>query len=51
MYTDGNTACTDLLAGNLDVVDDIAGQQLKKVGEDLGDRYLTRPALTIQSRM
>ncbi|MGW7313322.1 peptide ABC transporter substrate-binding protein [Streptomyces sp. NPDC054865] len=49
VYTDNNTAYTDLLAGNLDLVDDIAGQQLKKVRDDLGDRYLTRPALIIQT--
>ncbi|MFI7409020.1 ABC transporter substrate-binding protein [Streptomyces sp. NPDC049627] len=49
VYTDNNTAYTDLLAGNLDLVDDVPAQQLKNVGKDLGDRYLNTPAGIIQT--
>ncbi|MFF5445197.1 ABC transporter substrate-binding protein [Streptomyces sp. NPDC012888] len=49
VYTDNNTAYTDLLAGNLDLVDDVPAQQLKNVKDDLGDRYINQPALIIQT--
>ncbi|MFD9304428.1 ABC transporter substrate-binding protein [Streptomyces sp. NPDC060048] len=49
VYTDSNTAYTDLIAGNLDLVDDIPVQQLKQVRSDLGDRYINQPALSIQT--
>ncbi|MCT7352166.1 ABC transporter substrate-binding protein [Streptomyces sp. 15-116A] len=49
VYTDNNTAYTDLLAGNLDLVDDVPASQLKNVGNDLGDRYLNTPAGIIQT--
>ncbi|MEV0849329.1 ABC transporter substrate-binding protein [Streptomyces sp. NPDC049954] len=49
VYTDNNTAYTDLTAGNLDVVDDIPASQLKNVKSDLGDRYLNTPAGIIQT--
>lgn len=49
VYTDNNTAYTDLLAGNLDLVDDIPASQLKNVGQDLGDRYINTPAGIIQT--
>ncbi|GHB11323.1 peptide ABC transporter substrate-binding protein [Streptomyces tendae] len=49
VYTDNNTAYTDLLAGNLDVVDDVPAQQLKNVGTDLAGRYLNTPAGLIQT--
>ncbi|MGW2979511.1 peptide ABC transporter substrate-binding protein [Streptomyces humidus] len=49
VYTDNNTAYTDLLAGNLDVVDDVPAAQLKNVKADLGDRYLNTPAGIIQT--
>ncbi|MCH0572437.1 ABC transporter substrate-binding protein [Streptomyces sp. MUM 136J] len=49
VYTDNNTAYTDLLAGNLDLVDDIPAAQLKNVQSDLGDRYLNTPAGIIQT--
>ncbi|MHC0430193.1 peptide ABC transporter substrate-binding protein [Streptomyces sp. O3] len=49
VYTDNNTAYTDLMAGNLDLVDDIPAQQLKNVEGDLGDRYINQPALIIQT--
>ncbi|KES04095.1 peptide ABC transporter substrate-binding protein [Streptomyces toyocaensis] len=44
VYTDVNTAYTDLMAGNLDLADDIPAAQLKNVRTDLGDRYLNTPA-------
>ncbi|MDN3294566.1 ABC transporter substrate-binding protein [Streptomyces ficellus] len=49
VYTDNNTAYTDLMAGNLDLVDDVPAQQLKNVRNDLGDRYVNQPALIIQT--
>ncbi|MGW0768644.1 peptide ABC transporter substrate-binding protein [Streptomyces sp. NPDC002676] len=49
VYTDNNTAYTDLLAGNLDLVDDVPAAQLKNVKNDLGDRYINTPAGIIQT--
>ncbi|MFR9798508.1 peptide ABC transporter substrate-binding protein [Streptomyces sp. MS06] len=49
VYTDNNTAYTDLLAGNLDLVDDIPAAQLKNVKNDLSGRYLNTPAGIIQT--
>lgn len=49
VYTDNNTAYTDLMAGNLDLVDDVPAAQLKNVKKDLGDRYLNTPAGIIQT--
>ena len=49
VYTDNNTAYTDLMAGNLDLVDDIPAAQLKNVKNDLGNRYLNTPAGIIQT--
>ncbi|MBT2386914.1 ABC transporter substrate-binding protein [Streptomyces sp. ISL-11] len=49
VYTDNNTAYTDLQAGNLDLVDDIPSAQLKNVKKDLGDRYINQPAGIIQT--
>ncbi|WP_225838900.1 ABC transporter substrate-binding protein [Streptomyces sp. NK08204] len=49
VYTDSNTAYTDLMAGNLDLVDDVPAAQLKNVRNDLGDRYINTPAGIIQT--
>ncbi|MFF4701212.1 peptide ABC transporter substrate-binding protein [Streptomyces chattanoogensis] len=49
VYTDSNTAYTDLQAGNLDLVDDVPAAQLKNVKRDLGDRYINQPAGIIQT--
>jgi ABC-type oligopeptide transport system substrate-binding subunit len=49
VYTDSNTAYTDLLAGNLDLVDDVPASQLRNVKSDLGGRYITAPAGIIQT--
>ncbi|MFM9370377.1 ABC transporter substrate-binding protein [Streptomyces sp. Da 82-17] len=49
VYTDNNTAYTDLMAGNLDLVDDVPAKQLKNVKADLADRYINQPALIIQT--
>ncbi|HEY5836823.1 peptide ABC transporter substrate-binding protein [Streptomyces sp.] len=49
VYTDSNTAYTDLQAGNLDLVDDIPASQLRNVKADLGDRYINQPAGIIQT--
>ncbi|MFF0090943.1 ABC transporter substrate-binding protein [Streptomyces canus] len=49
VYTDNNTAYTDLLAGNLDLVDDVPAAQLKNAKNDLGDRYINTPAGIIQT--
>ncbi len=44
VYTDNNTAYTDLQADNIDLVDDIPANQLKNVRRDLGSRYINQPA-------
>ncbi|MFE1953480.1 MULTISPECIES: peptide ABC transporter substrate-binding protein [Streptomyces] len=49
VYTDNNTAYTDLTAGNLDLVDDVPASQLKNVKADLGDRYINTPAGILQT--
>jgi oligopeptide transport system substrate-binding protein len=49
VYTDNNTAYTDLMAGNLDLVDDVPAAQLKNVKSDLGGRYINTPAGIIQT--
>ncbi|MGW5233467.1 peptide ABC transporter substrate-binding protein [Streptomyces nodosus] len=49
VYTDSNTAYTDLLAGNVDLVDDVPATQLRNVKADLGDRYINTPAGIIQT--
>ncbi|WKX74411.1 ABC transporter substrate-binding protein [Streptomyces sp. XD-27] len=49
VYTDNNTAYTDLQSGNLDLADDIPAAQLKNVRSDLGDRYINQPAGIIQT--
>ncbi|MFI8178990.1 ABC transporter substrate-binding protein [Actinacidiphila glaucinigra] len=49
VYTDNNTAYTDLQAGNLDLVDDVPAAQLKNVRADLDGRYLNTPAGIIQT--
>ncbi|WP_112470620.1 peptide ABC transporter substrate-binding protein [Streptomyces triticisoli] len=49
VYTDNNTAYTDVLAGNLDLVDDIPASQLKNVRTDLGGRYINTPAGILQT--
>ena len=49
VYTDANTAYTDLQAGNLDVVDDIPANQLQHARRDLGERFLNQPAGILQT--
>lgn len=49
VYTDNNTAYTDLQAGNLDLVDDVPASQLKNAKKDLGGRYINQPAGIIQA--
>ncbi|UCM90155.1 peptide ABC transporter substrate-binding protein [Streptomyces marincola] len=49
VYTDNNTAYTDLQAGNLDLIDDVPASQLQHASEDLGDRYINQPAGIIQT--
>ncbi|MFE4424809.1 ABC transporter substrate-binding protein [Streptomyces sp. NPDC056817] len=49
VYTDSNTAYTDVLAGNLDLVDDIPAGQLKNVRTDLAGRYINSPAGILQT--
>ncbi|MFJ8820457.1 ABC transporter substrate-binding protein [Streptomyces sp. NPDC102467] len=49
VYTDNNTAYTDLTAGNLDLVDDVPASQLKNVDSDLSGRYINTPAGIIQT--
>lgn len=49
VYTDNNAAYTDLMAGNLDLADDIPASQLQNVESDLGERYINEPAGIIQT--
>ncbi|MFJ2651093.1 ABC transporter substrate-binding protein [Streptomyces sp. NPDC087420] len=49
VYTDNNTAYTDLVAGNLDLVDDVPANQLRNVKSDLDGRYINTPAGIIQT--
>ncbi|MFJ7998091.1 ABC transporter substrate-binding protein [Streptomyces sp. NPDC096310] len=49
VYTDNNTAYTDLVARNLDLVDDVPAAQLKNVRSDLNGRYINTPAGIIQT--
>ncbi|MEU0097366.1 ABC transporter substrate-binding protein [Streptomyces sp. NPDC006267] len=49
VFTDNNTAYTDLTSGNLDLVDDVPASQLRNVEADLGDRYINTPAGIIQT--
>ncbi|MFD4606603.1 ABC transporter substrate-binding protein [Streptomyces sp. NPDC058440] len=49
VYTDSNTAYTDVLGGNLDLVDDIPAGQLKNVRTDLAGRYINSPAGILQT--
>jgi oligopeptide transport system substrate-binding protein len=49
VYTDTNTAYTDLQAGNLDVADDLPAGQLANAEADLGDRFINKPAGILQT--
>jgi ABC-type oligopeptide transport system substrate-binding subunit len=49
VYTDSNTAYTDLMSGNLDLADDIPAAQLKNVRSDLQGRYINVPAGILQT--
>ncbi|MEU8568270.1 ABC transporter substrate-binding protein [Streptomyces pathocidini] len=49
VYTDNNTAYTDLQSGNLDLADDIPAAQLKNAPKDLGERYINQPAGILQT--
>ncbi|MFF3324676.1 ABC transporter substrate-binding protein [Streptomyces sp. NPDC002889] len=49
VYTDNNTAYTSLIAGDLDLVDDVPAAQLRNVQADLGDRYINTPAGILQT--
>ncbi|UGY93455.1 peptide ABC transporter substrate-binding protein [Streptomyces gobiensis] len=49
VYTDNNTAYTDLQAGNIDIIDDVPASQLKNAERDLGGRYINQPAGIFQT--
>ncbi|MFJ8301136.1 ABC transporter substrate-binding protein [Streptomyces sp. NPDC094447] len=49
VFTDSNTAYTDLQAGNLDVVDDIPAAQLRNIEKDLDGRYINQPAGIVET--
>ncbi|GAB3974985.1 peptide ABC transporter substrate-binding protein [Streptomyces sparsus] len=49
VYTDNNTAYTDLQAGNLDVIDDVPASQVRNAEQDLDGRYINQPAGIIQT--
>jgi oligopeptide transport system substrate-binding protein len=48
IYQDQNTAYNDLLANNLDVVDQIPTEVMGTAPTELGDRFKTSPASTFQ---
>ncbi|MFI6485980.1 ABC transporter substrate-binding protein [Streptomyces sp. NPDC050564] len=49
VYTDSNTAYTDVLAGSLDLVTDVPLPQLRNVQGDLDGRYINTPAGGIET--
>ncbi|WP_407560933.1 ABC transporter substrate-binding protein [Streptomyces sp. 184] len=49
VYTDQNTAYTDLQAGNLDISDELPAGQLANAESDLGDRFINQKAGIIQT--
>lgn len=49
VYTDNNTAYTDLQAGNLDLIDDVPASQVRNAERDLDGRYINQPAGIIQT--
>ncbi|MCW2613287.1 MAG: 4-phytase, partial [Frankiales bacterium] len=44
IYTDVNTAYTDLQAGNLDIVDTVPPDAIATAEDEFGDRYIERPS-------
>jgi oligopeptide transport system substrate-binding protein len=44
VYTDVNTAYTDVQAGNLDIVDAIPPDAITTAADEFGDRYVERPS-------
>ncbi|MFC0599734.1 peptide ABC transporter substrate-binding protein [Streptomyces palmae] len=49
VYTDFNTAYNDVMAGNLDVIDDVPAGQLANVDSDMQGRYINQPAGIVQT--
>jgi oligopeptide transport system substrate-binding protein len=49
IYTEQNTAYTDLQAGNLDIVDQIPPDAIASAPDELGDRFITNPRGDITS--
>ncbi|MGW8378729.1 ABC transporter substrate-binding protein [Streptomyces sp. ODS28] len=49
VYTDQNTAYTDLQADNLDIIDELPAAQLKNASKDLEGRYINQPAGILQT--
>ncbi|MFC6060954.1 peptide ABC transporter substrate-binding protein [Streptomyces ochraceiscleroticus] len=44
VYTDSNTAYSDLQAGNIDVLDSLPAEQIKNAKTDLQGNYVSQPA-------
>ena len=44
IYADVNTAYTDLLAGNIDIIDSIPTEVLAQAPQELGDRFVSVPS-------
>ncbi|KRV47048.1 peptide ABC transporter substrate-binding protein [Wenjunlia vitaminophila] len=49
VYTDNTTAYSDLLAGNLDILDGLPASSLQNVETDLNGRYINQPAGILQT--
>jgi oligopeptide transport system substrate-binding protein len=48
VYTDANTAYTDVQAGNLDIMDQIPPDAIATAPDEFGDRYIERPSSSFQ---
>lgn len=49
IFTENTAAYNALMAGDLDLVDDVPASQLRNAKSDLGDRYINTPAGIIQT--
>lgn len=48
IYTDPQTGFNDVLAGNLDVIDQIPPAQISTAEDQLGERFIDQPSSTLQ---
>jgi ABC-type transport system substrate-binding protein len=48
VYTESDTAFTDVQAGNLDIVDTLPADAIASAPDEFGDRYIERPSSSFQ---